>query len=89
MGGATGTASAGGGRTRRALAPGGIEAVDFSTPGNEGTGCGMAPDKTGTTLPYNGMTFYKRAVAFTGKGGASLMGEYLIALPANCASGEV
>ena len=51
-------------------------------------GCNKAPDLTGDKLaPYNGMTFYKRAATFTGKGGASKMAEYLIALPANYAMG--
>jgi poly(3-hydroxybutyrate) depolymerase len=66
---------------------GGIEVVDLTTPGMS-MGCGKAPDLTGTTLPpYNGMTFYKRAATFQGKGGTTKMAEYLIALPANYAMG--
>jgi poly(3-hydroxybutyrate) depolymerase len=85
--GTTGTAGAGtAGATSATAGAGGIEVVDFTTPGMS-TGCGKAPDLTGTTLPYNGMTFYKKAVSFTGMGGATKMAEYLIALPANYAMG--
>jgi poly(3-hydroxybutyrate) depolymerase len=65
-----------------------IEQVDFSTPGPS-TGCGKAPDLTGTMSSYSqggvNMKVYQRAVSFTGSGGASLMGEYYISLPDNYA----
>src|SRR5450432_2664273 len=76
--GATGTAGAG------TAGAGGIEQVDLTTP-KPSAGCGMAPDLTGDKVPYNGMSFSKKAVSFVGNGGATKMGEYLIALPANYA----
>ncbi|HVZ74840.1 MAG TPA: hypothetical protein VHJ20_20805 [Polyangia bacterium] len=81
-GGSTTPTGGSGGSAGGTTGAGGIEAAGGAA---MSTGCGMDPDTTGTTLPYNGMTFYKKSVTFAGKGGASVSGEYLIALPANYA----
>jgi poly(3-hydroxybutyrate) depolymerase len=89
--GATGNGGAGAGGTSGGAGTGGggIEMVDFTKP-SPSTGCGKAPDLTGTMSTFSpgggvSMKVYQKAVSFTAKDGTTKMGEYYISPPDNYA----